>query len=165
VFGLRKLSVDKAITAGRAENGGWILNPMTAVGSALSTDKKGATKLRDYINSVPPFEPDAAFDWLNQGRTEQAKAAGEEINSWESNYIKKTGAFIVMDRDSFSSNNDVERKEKLNRILDTAYETQYSVKDYLQSGDTKSMLIADPDAIGYILAANKRSNWVRHLQI
>jgi len=43
VLGLRKLSVDKAITPGSAENGGWILNPMTVVGSALSTDRKDAS--------------------------------------------------------------------------------------------------------------------------
>jgi hypothetical protein len=90
--------VDKAITPGSAENGGWILNPMTAVGSALSTDRQDASKLRNYINSAPPLEPNAALDWLKQGKTEQAKAAGEAINSWESNYVNKTGAFIVMIR-------------------------------------------------------------------
>lgn len=147
--------MDQAITPGSAENGGWILNPMTAVGSALSTDTKDAIKLRNYINSAPPLEPNKAFDWLKQGKTEEAKAAGEAINSWESNYINKTGAFIVMDRNLFSSNNDVERKEKLNKILVTSYKNQSSDKDYIQTGDDKYITTADPDAIGYILAANK----------
>jgi hypothetical protein len=47
----------------------------------------------------------------------------------------------------------VYRQER--RILATAYKEQYSDKDYLQSGDAKYITAADPDAIGYILAANK----------
>jgi hypothetical protein len=119
VLGLRKLPVDKAITAGSAENGGWIFNPTTVIGSALSTDIKYTKPLNNYIYYVPSLEPNAAFDWLKLGKAEQAKAVGEAMSSWEGDYVNKTGV-VLMDRKRFSSNSDTEKKEKLNKLLVTA---------------------------------------------
>jgi hypothetical protein len=51
MLGLRKLPADKAITAGTAENGGWIFSPTTVVGSALSTDTRYMKQLNNYTTT------------------------------------------------------------------------------------------------------------------
>ena len=151
VLGLRKLPADKVITARNAEKNEWIFNPTTAVGSALSTDTKYTSSLNNYYNYVP--SPDAAFAWLKSSKTPQAKAVGEAMSSWEADYLNKTDQ-ILSDREQFVSNSDAKRKAMLNEILVMNESGPRSDKAFPQPGG-KYAEYADPDAVGYILAANR----------
>jgi hypothetical protein len=153
VLGLRKLPTDQVITATNKEKRGWIFSPTAAVAAALCADKKCSQRLNEYYYHLFSNEPTAAVAWLKSNNNESATAVRKEMGSWEETYIDKA-SFIMADRDQFLSKSDGERKSQLNKLLQTDGSSVFR-KAFMPPTGLKFGGAFDPDAVGYILAANR----------
>ena len=152
VLAVRKVPIDMVIMGVKSPSEFWNMDPTVVVGSAFSSQPKQKKQWDELNSKMSSGDRSAQLSWMKENSSGVAKA----IVEWVDTYDNKAGLILAAKQD-FSYQDDKIRKSKLNAILDTDNSGAKTISVFSFKGKKQPEQI-DPEAIGYILAMNKRMN-------